>query len=373
MMMMMMMMMVMMIMMIGSMNSQNTIDALPFPNDFDSFLEMLFEHVECEDFLSDNKWSAVALRDCKPYVCNFPREICRRPAAKYQDVTSNRCSRIPENCLIAANGGIALTTDTNTFTDNRITNSNIEELELTTVASSLSSYFNFQFSTKISPFLPTTEIATKSIDNLVEICNLDQPRGRYCGFTIKVAYNKYNQRCEEFWFPGCRTVETNQNLFDTVAECMKKTDICRGTGTFVPFFTTRHPLMPASIEPPSPPVPLVEPFLATTTIPQAKIVDINTSVKSRVAPTARPPRLLPWISGEVVNPHVSVVDPQSSLKPSQLTVQPYWMTSPSGAKMILSLISNSISQLTGGGLGNTEDSGGFLYQIPQFLRLLQRG
>nr|CDQ05576.1 Bm3764, isoform c [Brugia malayi] len=355
MMMMMMMMMVMMIMMIGSMNSQNTIDALPFPNDFDSFLEMLFEHVECEDFLSDNKWSAVALRDCKPYVCNFPREICRRPAAKYQDVTSNRCSRIPENCLIAANGGIALTTDTNTFTDNRITNSNIEELELTTVASSLS------------------KIATKSIDNLVEICNLDQPRGRYCGFTIKVAYNKYNQRCEEFWFPGCRTVETNQNLFDTVAECMKKTDICRGTGTFVPFFTTRHPLMPASIEPPSPPVPLVEPFLATTTIPQAKIVDINTSVKSRVAPTARPPRLLPWISGEVVNPHVSVVDPQSSLKPSQLTVQPYWMTSPSGAKMILSLISNSISQLTGGGLGNTEDSGGFLYQIPQFLRLLQRG
>ncbi|VDO47596.1 unnamed protein product, partial [Brugia timori] len=174
----------------------------------------------------------------------------------------------------------------------------------------------------------------------------------------------YNQRCEEFWFPGCRTVETNQNLFDTVAEC---------TGTFVPFFTTRHPLMPASIEPPSPPVPLVEPFLATTTIPQAKIVDINTSVKFRVAPTARPPRLLPWISGEVVNPHVSVVDPQSSLKPSQLTVQPYWMTSPSGAKMILSLISNSISQLTGGGLGNTEDSGGFLYQIPQFLRLLQRG
>lgn len=150
-----------------------------------------------------------------------------------------------------------------------------------------------------------------------------------------------------------------------------------GTGSFVPFFTTRHPALPTSVETPPPPVPLIAPFLATTMVPRAvvpKIIDFTTSVKPRVAPTARPPRLLPWIggiSGEVVNPHVQIFGPQSSLKPPQLTMQPYWMTSPSSARMILNLISNGLSQFTGGGTVEAGGSGSLFHQIPQFLRLLQ--
>lgn len=40
-------MMIMVMMMIGSMHYHIAIDALPFPDDFDSFIEMLFEHIEC--------------------------------------------------------------------------------------------------------------------------------------------------------------------------------------------------------------------------------------------------------------------------------------------------------------------------------------
>ncbi|CAG9536929.1 unnamed protein product [Cercopithifilaria johnstoni] len=373
------MMVIMLMMMVGSMHFHITIDASQFPDDFDSFLEMLFEHTECEDFLSDDKWSAVGLRDCKPYLCNFPRELCRRPAAKYQDETSNRCSRIPENCLTAANGGTPLKTDANSITDNGITNSNIEDLESTTVTFSLTSHSN-EISTEAPSSIPTEKITTKSIDNSVDICNLDQPQGRFCGFVIKVAYNRNNQRCEQFWFPGCRTIQTNQNLFDSVKECIEKTTVCKGTGSFVPFFTTRHPAIPGSVEtsPPSP-IPLVAPFLATTTtVPPAvvsSIIDITTSVKSRMAPTARPPRLPSWIdeiSGEVENQHVQIVDPKPLLKQPQLTAQPYWMSNPTGARMILGLISSGISQFTGGG---SEEAGGdgLFHQLPQFLRLLQGG
>ncbi|KAL3984579.1 Kunitz/Bovine pancreatic trypsin inhibitor domain family protein [Acanthocheilonema viteae] len=333
---------------------------------------MLFEQTECEDFLSDDKWSTVGLRDCKPYVCNFPRELCRRPAAKYQDELSNTCSKIPENCLTAANGGIPLTTDANSVTDNGITNSNIEGSESTTITSSLSTYSS-GFSAEALPSIPTGKITTKSIDKTVDICNLDQPQGRFCGFAIKVAYNRNNQRCEQFWFPGCRTIETNQNLFDSVEECIEKTNICRGTGTFVPFFTTRHPAIPAFVEAPSPPIPLVAPFLATTMVPRAvvpNVIDTATSFKPRVVSTAQP---FDEISSEVENPHVQILGPQSSLKPPQLTVQPYWMTSPSSARMILGLISSSISQFTGVGSEETEGDGNLFRQLPQFLRLLQGG
>ncbi|MCP9262613.1 hypothetical protein DINM_005977 [Dirofilaria immitis] len=328
-------------MMIGSMHYHNTINALTFPDNFDSFLEILFEHAECEDFLSDNKWSNVGLRDCKPYVCNFPRELCRRPVAKYQDETSNTCFKIPDNCLTAANDGIplAVTTNANLFTDNEIKISNIIESKLTavtTTATSSSSSTDKELSS-----IPIEELPTKLIDSSVDICNLDQPQGKFCGFKIKVAYNRYNQRCEEFWFPGCRTIETNQNLFDTVDECMEKTKVCKGTGLFVPFFTTRHP---ASMITPSSPIPLVAPFLATTIVPRAKVPRFtdNTSAKSWISSITRPPQLLPC---------------------------------PSGSGSLLSLISNSISQFTGNGYGSgeiiDEDGGGLFHQIPQFLRLLQ--
>uniref|UniRef100_A0A0R3RND8 FZ domain-containing protein n=1 Tax=Elaeophora elaphi TaxID=1147741 RepID=A0A0R3RND8_9BILA len=170
---------VMMMMMIGSMHYHITIDALLFPDDFDSFLEMLFEHAECEDFLSDDKWSTVGLRDCKPYVCNFPRELCRRPAAKYQDETSNTCSRIPEKCLTAANGGTLLTTDATSIINNEITNSNIDESELTTVTSSLSTFSNGSFTeapssipTESTYILPYFSIRTFTINFISSDCKI---------------------------------------------------------------------------------------------------------------------------------------------------------------------------------------------------------
>ncbi|VDK87625.1 unnamed protein product [Onchocerca ochengi] len=373
--------------MIGSMHYHNAINALTFPDNFDSFLEMLFEHTECEDFLSDNKWSNVGLRNCKPYVCDFPRELCRRPAAKYQDETSNTCIKIPEDCLTAANGGTPLaTTSANLFINNKITNSNIVRSKLattktpttittttTTTAIPSSSTNSVKISTETSSFNPIKEVATKSIDSSADICNLDQPQGRFCGFQIKVAYNRNNERCEQFWFPGCRTTETNQNLFDTVEECMEKTRICKGTGSFVPFFTTRHP---AFIETPSPPVPVIAPVLATTMIPRAIVPRIieHTSAKPWVSSATRSSRFLPWFGGipsEVINPYVQIIEPQVQ--------QPYWLTNHAGAGSLLGLISNSISQFTGGGYGGSEETtdegegGGLFQQIPQFLRLLQSG
>lgn len=35
-------------------------------------------------------------------------------------------------------------------------------------------------------------------------------------------------RCEEFWFPGCKTPETNENLFETEEECKEATRFCFG-------------------------------------------------------------------------------------------------------------------------------------------------
>ncbi|VDP14205.1 unnamed protein product, partial [Onchocerca flexuosa] len=331
-----------------------------------------------EDFLADDKWTNIGLRDCKPYVCDFPRELCRRPAAKYQDETSNTCIKIPEDCLTAANGGTPLaTTSSNLFINNKTTNSNLVRSKLTiqtppTTAIPSSSTNSDKISTETSSSNPIKGLATKSIDSSADICNLDQPKGRFCGFQIKVAYNRNNERCEQFWFPGCRTIETNQNLFDTVEECMEKTKICKGTGSFVPFFTTRHP---AFTETPSLPVPVVAPFLATTVIPRAIVPRIteHTSAKPWVSPATRSSRFLPWFGGipsEVINPYVQITEPQVQ--------QPYWLTNHSGAGSLLGLISNSISQFTGGGYGGSEETtdeggGGLFQQIPQFLRLLQSG
>lgn len=146
-----------------------------------------------------------------------------------------------------------------------------------------------------------------------------------------------------------------------------------GTGSFEPFFTTRHPEIPASVETPPSPIPLVAPFLATTWVPQATVLNITnivTSIKPRVAPIARPPRI-DGTSSEQENTHVRIIDRQSSLKPPELTVQPYWVSSPSSARMILGLISSSISQFTGGGSEETGSDGSLFHQLPQFLRLLQ--
>ncbi|KAL3113472.1 hypothetical protein niasHT_013582 [Heterodera trifolii] len=77
------------------------------PLELDPFLERLFETVECEAFLADASFLAVSTRDCPPSTCDFPRQLCMRPAASYKDESANQCRAIPEECLIAANGGVS--------------------------------------------------------------------------------------------------------------------------------------------------------------------------------------------------------------------------------------------------------------------------
>jgi len=60
------------------------------------------------------------------------------------------------------------------------------------------------------------------------ICEQGVPEGRFCGFALKFAFNKETGSCDQFWFPGCRTEDTNGNLFDTLADCRSATGHCRG-------------------------------------------------------------------------------------------------------------------------------------------------
>ncbi|KAH7730757.1 Protein F32D8.7 a [Aphelenchoides avenae] len=52
------------------------------------------------------------------------------------------------------------------------------------------------------------------------------PEGRFCGFQLKYTFNKETGNCEQFWFPGCKTEETNENLFDTEVDCRQVTRTC---------------------------------------------------------------------------------------------------------------------------------------------------
>jgi hypothetical protein len=63
-----------------------------------------------ESFLSDGSYLAVATRDCPPHRCDFPRQLCMRPSAQYQQESANECRDLPDQCLLAANGGQPLPT-----------------------------------------------------------------------------------------------------------------------------------------------------------------------------------------------------------------------------------------------------------------------
>ncbi|RCN37101.1 Kunitz/Bovine pancreatic trypsin inhibitor domain protein [Ancylostoma caninum] len=49
--------------------------------------------------------------------------------------------------------------------------------------------------------------------NPMDICQMGPPDGRFCGFKVMYTYNKETLQCDEFWFPGCTTADTNANLF----------------------------------------------------------------------------------------------------------------------------------------------------------------
>lgn len=74
--------------------------------------------------------------------------------------------------------------------------------------------------------------STKQIqEKRINICEQGAPDGRFCGFALKFAYNRETGNCEQFWFPGCRTENTNENLFDSLAQCHQATSHCASVGT----------------------------------------------------------------------------------------------------------------------------------------------
>ncbi|CAB3397765.1 unnamed protein product [Caenorhabditis bovis] len=211
------------------------------PTELDPFLEKLFEFEECEEFISSADYTNVATSKCDPHVCDFPRQLCARPASKFQDNAANTCRNIPNECLTAANGGVP-----------------VRSVRPATP----------------KPFMPLVPPGGQGMfsggvvskpSNPMRICTMDAPTGRFCGFRPMYTYNKETFQCDEFWFPGCRTSETNANLFDDYQECQKIADMCK------PKPTTRPPPRPTP-QPPRPTNPRTAP--KPTTPPTSPIVDV---------------------------------------------------------------------------------------------------
>ncbi|CAJ0581860.1 unnamed protein product, partial [Mesorhabditis spiculigera] len=189
------------------------------PKELDKFLEKLFEFEECEEWVGDSSYVSVATRECSPFTCNFPLEVCSRPAAKYQDKTANLCRAIPFECVTALNGGVPLGTVATTSAPIFTMPPSIFGI---TPPSNTPPPLVFPGATP-SPFLPAPKVSPAPINvRPRDICEMGPPTGRFCGFSQKYVYNKETFECDEFWFPGCRTDETNANLFNTRRESKKQ-------------------------------------------------------------------------------------------------------------------------------------------------------
>uniref|UniRef100_A0A183BTK7 BPTI/Kunitz inhibitor domain-containing protein n=1 Tax=Globodera pallida TaxID=36090 RepID=A0A183BTK7_GLOPA len=203
------------------------------PQELDPFLEKLFETVECEAFLADSSFLAVSTRDCPPTTCDFPRLLCMRPSASYKDERANQCRPIPEECLIAANGGQpppspAHSTRPPTAAPNR------------------------------DPPMWSRPLWSPFRQNSPSRCF-----SRFCGFALKFAFNRETRSCDQFWFPGCRTAETNDNLFDTSAECLeasRHSNLLESGAVSTSNRISNPPGPPAALPPPPPPQPNPVPF-----------------------------------------------------------------------------------------------------------------
>ncbi|VDM77480.1 unnamed protein product [Strongylus vulgaris] len=93
--------------------------------------------------------------------------------------------------------------------------------------------------------------------NPMDICQMGPPDGRFCGFKVMYTYNKETYQCDEFWFPGCTTADTNANLFSDYNSCDKLAEMCRRSSitttpspTPAPF--TFFPPPPSTTSSPSP-------------------------------------------------------------------------------------------------------------------------
>lgn len=217
------------------------------PDELDPFLEKLFEFEECEDFLGSTDYTNIATTKCDPHTCDFPRQICARPAAKFQDTSANTCRAIPLECITAANGGVAPGPSIRPTPSPFIPQPPVPNV--------------------ISPMIPSPSggVVTPPSTDPLAICKMGVPNGRFCGFRPMFTYNKETLQCDEFWFPGCRTAETNANLFEDYQQCQRVADMCKPTPppTLAPFRprpTTRRP-PPPTPPPPPPPAPAPSPFV----------------------------------------------------------------------------------------------------------------
>ncbi|CAA98452.1 BPTI/Kunitz inhibitor domain-containing protein [Caenorhabditis elegans] len=222
--------------------------ASQLPDELDPFLEKLFDTSECEDFVTSSDYTNIATSKCDPHTCDFPRQICARPAAKFQDSSANICRTIPLECLTAANGGVAPGPSIRPPAPSPF----IPQPSLPNIISSM------------LPAPSGGATPSPSTDPLA-ICKMGVPNGRFCGFRPMFTYNRETLQCDEFWFPGCRTAETNANLFEDYQQCQKIADLCKPTPapTLAPFRprpTTRR-LPPPTTPPPPPPPPAPSPFV----------------------------------------------------------------------------------------------------------------
>ncbi|CAD6196404.1 unnamed protein product [Caenorhabditis auriculariae] len=196
------------------------------PDDLDSFMEKLFDTEKCEEFISSGEFNIIATSKCDPFTCDFPRQVCARPSAKFQDSSSNVCRTIPHECLTEANGGVLPVGP---------------PLLLTTTVSPAVPKLGGGFSNLGSGDKGPKMVTIAPPPSPLSICQMDAPTGRFCGFRPMFTYNKETLQCDEFWFPGCRTVETNANLFDNYHDCLKVVEMCRPTPTPPP---PQRPLLP---------------------------------------------------------------------------------------------------------------------------------
>ncbi|CAD5232015.1 unnamed protein product [Bursaphelenchus xylophilus] len=204
------------------------------PDKVDPFLELLFETPECEAVVSNADFLIVDTIKCSPFTCSFPHQVCMRKSSLLNEEKANQCRPIPDSCITAANGGIPVTRATpptptlpptpppKPIPGGRHVDPGpnpTEDLE-----------GDFEGENGPEPVL-TTQRPHNRFSGMkvskISVCEQGIPMGRFCGFMLKYTYNKETGACEKFWFPGCRTPETNNNLFDEENQCIQATRACQ--------------------------------------------------------------------------------------------------------------------------------------------------
>uniref|UniRef100_A0A7E4VV50 BPTI/Kunitz inhibitor domain-containing protein n=1 Tax=Panagrellus redivivus TaxID=6233 RepID=A0A7E4VV50_PANRE len=260
------------------------------PTEFEPFLEVLFETVECEPFLAEAKYISVSTSECRPYTCDFPRQMCMREAARHTDESANECISIPAACLTAANGGIPVgpgaahivtTPPPRVFGGvapgggnpaDRINGNGRPPVKLVTGAPNVPA----------PPPPPDRFLPRLGPNQHGDICQQGVPEGRFCGFQLKFTYNKETGNCEQFWFPGCATDATNDNLFGGEQDCKIATSHCSAGPA--PTTTTERPIRIRRPTTPAPPPP------KRTTTTEAPLPDYPDSEEEIPQPPPAPER-----------------------------------------------------------------------------------